>query len=621
MHLGDDAIGRARLVGIAQIGLGLLTDLVAEIEADFVVYRQRSDRHAHLLADILDQCRGGAFAQQGKAFLHIGPEAARGVETAAVVHHDRCLADRSDIIQRLGDGFRAGFLANDDFDQRHFFDRREEVDADEIGRLAPRLGEAGDRQRGCVGAEDHIVADYGFGGLGDIGLDLAGFEHRFNDQVAAGQIGIVRSRLDAIKDDLRLGRIHALLGQPVGGILLALFRRRQVAVEQHDLDAGLRRHHGHARAHQASAQHADLLRRHGRNALGTTRALFGGLFRNKQAADHVAGLGIGNDLGEIFGFNTDGRVHRHLGAFIDSAQDRLGRVHVIAGIHVRHGGAAHEHLRESGVERGGRAARHLEILGIPRLHTASGVGLHPRLGGGDDLIGGHHGLRDAKAQGLLRAHVLALQQVHQRRLDAHQARQALGATGAGEQADHDFRQAERDLGIVGNHPVMAGEDEFEPAAQCQAIDGRRDRLAAGFQIAQQLVEAEHAIEQRGHLRFAFGNTAAAEQRAHALQISPGHEAAGLAGGKHGALHGVVGLQPLDGGGQIGLHFRRYDVHRLAGHIDGEQEDAVGIEFGVDGGGHVIPFLFSSSSRRKPGSISPKSRQMQRSGDGPRRSPG
>jgi hypothetical protein len=37
--------------------------------------------------------------------------------------------------------------------------------------------------------------------------------------------------------------------------------------------------------------------------------------------------------------------------------------------------------------------------------------------------------------------------------------------------------------------------------------------------------------------------------------------------------------------RIGLHFRRDNVHRLAGHVDGEQEDAVGIEFGVDGGGH------------------------------------
>ena len=459
------------------------------------------------------------------------------------------------------------------------------MDADEIGRLAPRLGEAGDRQGGGVRAEDHIGANNGFGGLGHVGLDLAGFEHRFDDQVAAGQIGIVRSRLDAVEDDLRLGRVHALLGQTIGRVLLALLGCSQVAIEQHHLDAGLRRHHGNARTHQAGAEHADLLRRHGRNALGTTRALFGGLLRNKQAADHVAGLRVSHDLGEILGFNADGGVHRHLGAFIHGAQDRLGRVHVFAGIHVRHRRTANENLREIRVERGGRTAGHLEILGIPRLHAAIGVGLHPRLGSGDDLIGGHHGLRHAKAQGFLRAHVLALQQIHQRRLNAHQARQALGATGARKQADHDFRQAQRDLGIVGNHPVMAGEDEFEPAAQRQAIDGRRHRFAAGFQIAQQLVEAEDAVEQRGHLALAFRGSAAPEQRAHALQVGPGHEAAGLAAYEHGALDGFVGLQPLDGGGQIGLHFGRDDIHRLAGHVDGKQEDAVGIEFGVDRGGH------------------------------------
>ena len=65
------------------------------------------------------------------------------------------------------------------------------MDADEVGRLAPRLGDAGDRQGGGVGAEDHSGGNNGFGGLGDIGLDLTGFEHRFDDQVAAGQIGVI----------------------------------------------------------------------------------------------------------------------------------------------------------------------------------------------------------------------------------------------------------------------------------------------------------------------------------------------------------------------------------------------------------------------------------------------
>ena len=122
VHLGNHAIGRAGLVGIAEIGPGLLANLVAEVEPDFVVHRQRADRHAHLLADIFDQRRHGAFAEQRQAFLHIGAKAARGVETAAVVDHDRRLADLHHIIQRLGDGGGGGFLADDDFHQRHAFD-------------------------------------------------------------------------------------------------------------------------------------------------------------------------------------------------------------------------------------------------------------------------------------------------------------------------------------------------------------------------------------------------------------------------------------------------------------------------------------------------------------------
>ena len=377
------------------------------------------------------------------------------------------------------------------------------MDADEILRLVPGFGQAGDRQRGGVGAEDHIGAEHGLRLLGHIGLDLAGFEHRFDDQIAAGQIGIIGRRVDAIEDGLRLVSRGLLFGEAISGVLLALVGGFLRGVEQHHFDAGLSRDHGDAGAHQAGAEHGDLLRWRGRHLFRAARALFGGLLGNEQAADHVGGLRIGDHLGEIFAFDADGGVHRQLGAFIHRAEDGARRVHVVAGIHVRHRGAANENLREIGVERRCRPAGHLEILGVPRLHTAGRIGFHPRLGTRHDLVRRGDFLRHAKAQGFLRAHVLALEQIHQRRLDAHQARQALGAARAGEQANHDFRQAQRDLGIVGNHAVMAGEDEFEPAAQRQAIHGRRHRLAAGFQIAQQAVEAEHAIEQRRHSGLAF----------------------------------------------------------------------------------------------------------------------
>ena len=269
---------------------------------------------------------------------------------------------------------------------------------------------------------------------------------------------------------------------------------------------------------------------------------------------------------------------------------------------MRHRRAADENLRKTGVETTRGPTRHFEALFVPGLDTLGRVGLDPGLCSFNDVGSGHDRLHHAKAERFLRAHVLALKQIHQRGLDAHQPRQPLGAAGAGEQPDHDFGQAEGDFRIVGDDAVMAGEDEFQPAAKRQAIDRGRHRLAAGFKVTQQLVELEHAVEQRRHLRFAFGQFGArTEHGAHALQVGASHEARRLARREDRALYGRIGLQPLDGGGEVTRHFRRDDVHRLAGDIDGEEEDAIGIEFGTDCGvGHLESPLLPSRMREGSG---------------------
>src|SRR3546814_14548012 len=63
------------------------------------------------------------------------------VEAAHVSYDDGLLAYLADEIPRLGDGGRAGFLAQDDLHHRHLLDRREEMDADEILRLRPCPGQ------------------------------------------------------------------------------------------------------------------------------------------------------------------------------------------------------------------------------------------------------------------------------------------------------------------------------------------------------------------------------------------------------------------------------------------------------------------------------------------------
>ena len=91
-------------------------------------------------------------------------------------------------------------------------------------------------------------------------------------------------------------------------------------------------------------------------------------------------------------------------------------------------------------------------------------------------------MNDAQFQRLLRADRFALQQHGKRRRNADQARQALRAAAAGQQAHFAFRQAKLNGGIIGAHPVMAAQRNFKPAAQRRAIDRRRHRLAAGFQL-------------------------------------------------------------------------------------------------------------------------------------------
>ena len=73
--------------------------------------------------DILDDRRLDAFGQHFHAFLGVGAEAARRVEAAMVVDHDRRLTDFEDIVDRLGEGFLSGFLAHDDLDQTHPLNR------------------------------------------------------------------------------------------------------------------------------------------------------------------------------------------------------------------------------------------------------------------------------------------------------------------------------------------------------------------------------------------------------------------------------------------------------------------------------------------------------------------
>ena len=66
-------------------------------------------------------------------------------KTTAVVDHDRGFLDLQDEIETPDQGFVACARALDDFHQRHFVDRAEEVQADEFALIRHCRRQAADR--------------------------------------------------------------------------------------------------------------------------------------------------------------------------------------------------------------------------------------------------------------------------------------------------------------------------------------------------------------------------------------------------------------------------------------------------------------------------------------------
>ena len=191
--------------------------------------------------------------------------------------------------------------------------------------------------------------------------------------------------------------------------------------------------------------------------------------------------------------------------------------------------------------------------------------------------------------------LLALKQDRRCIHDTNQARQALGAATARQNADHGFRQADLGLGIVVRHDaVMAGHGDLETTAQGQAVDRSCDRLAAGFQLAQRLVQAITLFEQfRLHLVFRqLGHVG--RSTAQFGQVRTGTEGR-LAGGQDHALDGVVGFDLLGQFHEIVHDVRGDNIHRLAGAVECDEGNAVAVDFKCE----VFHQDFSSSDGVSP----------------------
>ena len=458
--------------------------------------------------------------------------------------------------------------------------------------IRPRrgLGEAGDRQGRGVGREHRLGRQRGLGLPGGLGLDLAVLEHRLDHQLAVLQRTEVRRRGDLGQHRVGPGLVETAalhqLAQLVGDVRLALVGGRLVAVDQHDVEAGLHRDGGDARAHQAGAEDAEppvLLLRH---ALRPARELVGLLQAEEQRADHALGDRIAQQRHEIARLDLERGVERQLQALVDAAHDRLGRRIDAVGLAGDHRVAADEGLHAGRTPHlASREARRLEAGPVPRLHGArvdglgalSGIGRHdgllglrgqPRLGAGEQFVGRHDLMDQAHAFGGLDRQVLALEQDRRGVHHADQARDALGAAAARQQAELDLGLADPGPRVGRGDAVVAGERDLEAAAQRGAVDRRHDRLTAGLLVAEQPLQLAELLGELGRIR----GVGVQEH----LEIGAGDEI-GLSGGDDDALHLVVLERRLERPGIGRDRALVQHVHGAVRHVPGDGGDAVTVD--------------------------------------------
>ena len=138
--IGYLAIALEHPLKINKTASALLAGVVGSVEADLVGHGERADRDAGHLRRVLDQRRIHALGDHGQALVDVGADEAAGEEARAVVDHDRRLLHRLHQVERACQGCGRSLAAADDLDQRHAFDRREEVHADEVLGVRPGFG-------------------------------------------------------------------------------------------------------------------------------------------------------------------------------------------------------------------------------------------------------------------------------------------------------------------------------------------------------------------------------------------------------------------------------------------------------------------------------------------------
>ena len=218
---------------------------------------------------------------------------------------------------------------------------------------------------------------------------------------------------------------------------MPFFAASMLDVLEHDVEAGLGRDVGDARAHHARAEHTDLGDRRLADAVGPRAAAELMVLQvEEERLDHVLGDLAGDQLREVAALDAAGGVEVDLRALDRGGQDgpRSRHRRTLELLASAAQGTTAGSPASAGAGRG--AAGHLVALGVPRLGVRVGVGLDPRLGGGYQFLDRReHFVDQAGLLGLRRLEPGALRQhVHERVLDAehpHAAGDAAARRAAG----------------------------------------------------------------------------------------------------------------------------------------------------------------------------------------------
>ena len=359
------------------------------------------------------------------------------------------------------------------------------MQADEVLRFYRGARKLGNGDGGSVRRKNAVGREFRLGLPGYCGLQLAVFEYRLDNQIAAFQIVRGIRGFDAAQDFCFLFFGHPatadFLGQQFLGVAFAFLGIFHGDVFQHHVDTACGRGIGNACAHHAGTQHTYLAEGFFFNAVGTAAACLDCVQLEPEGAGHVLGDLADHQFGKIPGFDQATVVEIHLGTFDCGGEDPLRRRIAASGFLLQHGRGDGQLLGHGGMVR--RSARKPEAFLVPGL-LAFGVCTDecPRLG--NQVVGRICQLvNDAGLEGGFRIYLLALHQEREGGLQANHPGQSLGAATAGQQAQCHFRQAQLNAVVFNGHAVMAGQGDLKPAAQGAAVDGGNHRFAAGLEKA------------------------------------------------------------------------------------------------------------------------------------------